>query len=499
MGEKRKLVVRTKDNPNESKLFRMVFESAPNAMLLVDRAGSIEIVNAQAEKVFGYHRDELIGKSVETLIPDRLGKKHLDFKSKFLDQPVARPMGAGRDLYAKKKNGVEFPVEIGLNPVETPDGIKVLAAIIDISDRKKAEERFRLVVESAPNAMILVNKEGTITLVNSMTENLFGYSRSEVIGMNVEMLIPIRYRHDHAQFRHAFFDKPQHREMGAGRDLFARRKDGSEFPVEIGLNPIEALEGSLVLASIIDITERKLLEANRLKSDFLANMSHELRTPLNAILGFSELLADRRVGPLNEKQLEYLNDIHSGGTHLLQLINNILDLSKIEAGKVELSTEKFDLMEVVEGVASVLKPLASKSALTMTHRIKGSIPPARLDKSKFRQILFNLMSNAIKFNKVGGFVKVELEMINEDQVCLAVEDSGKGIAKVDLKKLFIPFVQLDSGTNREYEGSGLGLALTKNLVELHHGTINVKSELGRGSIFTVVLPLRIESEHLNQD
>jgi len=210
-------------------------------------------------------------------------------------------------------------------------------------------------------------------------------------------------------------------------------------------------------------------------------------------------LVDRRVGPLNEKQLEYLNDIHSGGTHLLQLINNILDLSKIEAGKVELSTEKFDLMEVVEGVASVLKPLASKSALTMTHRIKGSIPPARLDKSKFRQILFNLMSNAIKFNKVGGFVKVELEMINEDQVCLAVEDSGKGIAKVDLKKLFIPFVQLDSGTNREYEGSGLGLALTKNLVELHHGTINVKSELGRGSIFTVVLPLRIESEHLNQD
>ncbi|MGE0588520.1 MAG: PAS domain-containing sensor histidine kinase [Cyclobacteriaceae bacterium] len=492
-------VTRTKDNPNQSKLFKIVFESAPNAMLLVDKHGDIEIVNSQAEQLFGYTRAELIGKGVEMLLPTRFGKRHLHFRNEFLSQPLARAMGAGRELYARKKNNSEFPVEIGLNPVETPNGIMVLAAIIDISERKKAAERFRLVVESAPNAMVLVNKDGVVTLVNSMTEKLFGYNRNEIVGTNVEQLLPARYRVGHSQFRNAFFGKPQNREMGAGRDLFARRKDGSEFPVEIGLNPIEALEGNLVLASIIDITERKLLEANRLKSDFLANMSHELRTPLNAILGFSELLADRRVGPLNEKQLEYLNDIHSGGTHLLQLINNILDLSKIEAGKTELSTEKFDLIEVVEGVTSVLKPLASKSNLNIIQEIIGQLLPARLDKSKFRQILFNLMSNAIKFNHAGGYVKVELEMINEDQFCLRVVDSGKGIAKTDLKKLFIPFVQLDAGTNREYEGSGLGLALTKNLVELHHGSIEVKSELGKGSVFTVVMPLRIESEHLDQD
>ncbi|MCB0488088.1 MAG: PAS domain S-box protein [Cyclobacteriaceae bacterium] len=492
-------VTRTKDNPNQSKLFKIVFESAPNAMLLVNEHGEIEIVNTQAEQLFGYTRAELVGKSVEMLLPQRYGKGHPDFRNKFLSEPTTRAMGAGRELYARKKNNSEFPVEIGLNPVDTPNGIMVLAAIIDISERKRAAERFRLVVESAPNAMVLVNKEGIVTLVNSMTEKLFGYTRDEIVGMNVEQLLPARYRLDHAQFRNSFFGKPQNREMGAGRDLFARRKDGSEFPVEIGLNPIEALEGSLVLASIIDITERKLLEANRLKSDFLANMSHELRTPLNAILGFSELLADRRVGPLNERQLEYLNDIHSGGTHLLQLINNILDLSKIEAGKTELSTEKFDLAEVVEGVMSVLQPLASKGALKLTQQINGELPFARLDKSKFRQILFNLMSNAIKFNQVGGYVKVDLKMINEDQFCLTVEDSGKGIAKVDIKKLFIPFVQLDSGTNREHEGSGLGLALTKNLVELHHGSIEVKSELGKGSVFTVVMPLRIESEHLDQD
>src|SRR6185369_6818809 len=162
------------------------------------------------------------------------------------------------------------------------EGTLVLAAIIDISERKQAEERFRLVVESAPNAMVLVGHDGKIALVNSQTEKLFGYSRSELLGNEVEMLIPGRFQSNHPQFRHAFFQKPTVRSMGAGRDLYAVRKDGSEFPVEIGLNPIDSPEGKLVLASIIDISERKILEANRLKGDFLTNMSHELRTPLNA-------------------------------------------------------------------------------------------------------------------------------------------------------------------------------------------------------------------------
>lgn len=475
------------------KLFRMVVESAPNALILVNELGDIVLINNEVEKLFGYERSELIGKSVERLIPGRFSAKHPDFRNHFFNKPVARAMGAGRDLYAVRKDQTEFPVEIGLNPIQVPSGTMVLAAVIDITERKKAEERFRLVVESAPNAMVLVNEEGVITLVNSQTERLFGFKREELIGKVVEELIPKRYRFDHSLFRQSFFTMLQNRAMGAGRDLYGLRRDGSEFPIEIGLNPIESPEGNLVLASIIDITERKLLEANRLKSDFLANMSHELRTPLNAILGFSELLIDKKMGELNDKQVEYLNDIHASGSHLLQLINNVLDLSKIEAGRAEIHVEPFDIREVVEGVIHVLQPIAAKNNVSL-FAPANDLPEANLDKNKFRQILYNLVSNAIKFNKHRGSVTLEISLLEDDRFQLKVSDTGKGIATEDIRKLFIPFVQLDSGTGRAHEGSGLGLALTKNIVELHNGAIRVESKLGEGSTFYVIMPLSINDD-----
>jgi PAS domain S-box-containing protein len=314
--------------------FQLIVESAPNAMILVNKEGKIAFVNSFTEKLFGFARADLIGKSIEVIIPQRYRERHPGFRNMFFDSPQARSMGAGRELFALRKDGTEFPVEIGLNPLVTVEGTLVLAAIIDITERKQAEERLRLVVESAPNAMVLVNHEGKITLVNGETERLFAYSRKELIGKGVEILIPQRFKENHPKFRNSFFSTPKVRSMGAGRDLFAVRKDGTEFPVEIGLNPIDSPEGKLVLASITDITERKLQEANRLKSNFLANMSHELRTPLNAILGFSELLIDKRVGELNPKQLDYLNDIHASGSHLLRLINNVLDLQKLKLAKL---------------------------------------------------------------------------------------------------------------------------------------------------------------------
>jgi PAS domain S-box-containing protein len=469
--------------------FRLVVESAPNAMVLVSQEGKITLVNSQTEKLFGYSRNELINQSVEMLIPQRFKQNHPHFRNMFFSTPKARSMGAGRDLFAMRKDGSEFPVEIGLNPIESAEGHMVLASIIDITERKRAEERFRLVVESAPNAMVLVNKDGKITLVNSQTEKLFGHNRNELINQGIEMLIPKRFKENHPQFLNMFFSTPKARSMGAGRDLFAVRKDGSEFPVEIGLNPIESPEGHMVLASIIDITERKMQEANRLKSDFLANMSHELRTPLNAVLGFSELLIDQKVGPLSAKQLDYLNDIHASGSHLLKLINNVLDLSKIEAGKTELSIETFEIAEVIEGVAKNVKPIADKKNIQVIQTLTAAVKSITLDKNKFRQILYNLVSNAIKFSNDQGIVNISTESGDEDTFILKVSDQGIGIAKDDLKKLFIPFVQLDSGLARQHEGSGLGLALTRNLVALHGGEINVESTLGKGATFSVLLPV----------
>jgi PAS domain S-box-containing protein len=475
--------------------FQLIVESAPNAMILVNKEGKIAFINAQTEKLFGYVRNEMIGQPVEIIIPKRYSEKHPAFRNMFFNSPQARSMGAGRELFALRKDGTEFPVEIGLNPLVTTEGTLVLAAIIDITERKRAEERFRLVVESAPNAMILVNTEGKITLVNSQTEKLFGYSRSELIDQGVETLIPLRFKEKHPGYRNSFFEKPKVRSMGAGRDLFARRKDGSEFPVEIGLNPIETSEGPLVLAAIIDITERKTQERNRLKSDFLANMSHELRTPMNAIMGFSELLIDKKVGELNAKQLEYLNDIHASGSHLLRLINDVLDLAKIESGKIELNIETFNIADAIEEVIQIVRPIANKKEVGLSLDLSKDIDMISIDKNKFRQILYNLISNAIKFNHPQGTIIIETALYNEDSFVMKVKDSGIGIAKENLKKLFIPFVQLDSGTARKHEGSGLGLSLTKNIIELHNGSISVESAEGKGTIFSVVLPLNMENNN----
>jgi PAS domain S-box-containing protein len=469
--------------------FRLVVESAPNAMVLVNSEGKISLVNKQTEKLFGYDRNELINQSVEMLIPDRYMKVHPGYRGAFFSKPEARAMGVGRELFALRKDHTEFPVEIGLNPIETPEGPMVLAAIIDITERKKAEERFRLVVESAPNAMVLIRDDGRITLINGETEKLFGYQRGELIGQGVEVLLPLRYRANHPGFRMDFFSKPKTRSMGGGRDLFARRKDGSEFPVEIGLNPLETPEGNMVLASIIDITERKLQEANKLKSDFIAKMSHELRTPLNAILGFSELLVDKKVGELNPKQMEYMMDIHHSGSHLLQLINDVLDLAKIEAGKTELFITSFSIRESIDGVVNIVTPLADKKGVRIKTNLSSTIDIVELDKNRLRQILYNLISNAIKFNRKEGEVFIATMPKSDDHFILSVRDSGVGIAKENFNKLFIPFVQIENPTTRHHEGSGLGLSLTKNLVELHGGSVTFESIHGEGTTFVITLPL----------
>jgi len=246
---------------------RLVVEAAPNSMVMVDRAGKIVMVNTQVERVFGYSRAELVGQPVEMLVPERFRSHHPQLRESFFADPRPRPMGAGRDLYGLKKDRSEFPVEIGLNPIETDEGTMVLSAIVDITERKAAElalreseQRFRLVVEAAPNSMVMVDRAGKIVMVNAQAERVFGYSRTELVGQPVEMLVPERFRSHHPELRKTFFADPQPRPMGAGRDLYGLKKDGSEFPVEIGLNPIETDEGTMVLSAIVDITARKAAE-----------------------------------------------------------------------------------------------------------------------------------------------------------------------------------------------------------------------------------------------
>jgi PAS domain S-box-containing protein len=354
---------------------RLIVEAAPNGMVMVNESGEILMVNAQMEKLFGYTRAEIIGQRIEMLLPERYRGGHPKLRDDYFQSPLTRAMGHGRDLYARRKDGSEFPVEVGLNPAETPDGTVVLAAVIDITARKKAEEalaksaaQFRLVVESAPNGLVMVNESGEILMVNSQTERLFGYTRAEMIGQHVEMLLPNRYRAAHPGQRGDYFRSPATRAMGHGRDLFARRKDGSEFPVEVGLNPAETPDGTVVLAAVIDITQRKAMEAELAQAhaqlsdrardletivaertahlqatiaeleSVSYSLSHDMRAPLRTIQSFSQIVLEDAGDRLRQAEKDLLAKSISAADRLDRLIKDVLTFSRISRGPIELGT-----------------------------------------------------------------------------------------------------------------------------------------------------------------
>ncbi len=348
--------------------------------------------------------------------------------------------------------------------------------------------------------MIIVNEAGAIVLLNAQAEKLFGYTRDELLGQRIEILVPEGARARHPALRDTYTRNPHTRPMGAGLDLNARRKDGSEFPAEISLSPMESEEGRLITAAIRDVTDRKrhaeelesmrrrAEEANQLKSEFLANMSHELRTPLNSVIGFSELIHDGKAGPVTAEQKEYLGDVLSSAHHLLQLINDILDLAKIEAGKLRFHPEPVELDALMKEVCGSLRPLAEGKRIDVTMDIAPGLDAIRSDAGRLKQVLYNYLSNAIKFTPDGGTVQVSARPEGKDFFTVAVQDNGVGVPAHARDRLFVAFQQLDASVSKKYQGTGLGLALTKKIVEAQGGRVGMSEAPGRGSIFFAVLP-----------
>jgi PAS domain S-box-containing protein len=473
--------------------FGGLLESVPDATLIINTVGRVVLANSQAARAFACDPADLLGLPVEELLPERFREAHVRHRSQFSGQPRTRTMGLGLELFGRRRDGFEFPVEISLAPLPTDEGMMVMSAVRDITDRKKAEQKFRGLLESAPDAMVIVGREGRIALVNSQMERLFGYPREELLGRSVDMLVPERDRAQHAHHRTGFFGQPRARAMGAGLQLHGQRRDGSEFPVEISLSPLETEEGLFVSAAIRDATERRrfertLQDASRLKSEFLANMSHELRTPLNGVIGFSEFLIDGKAGALNERQREFLGDVLVCGRHLLRLINDVLDLSKIEAGRMDLLPETFPLAPAVDEVCSIASNAMRGKTIHLQWHVAPEVAEVTLDRHRFTQILYNLLSNALKFTDDAGRVNVRLNRVG-GALRVQVEDTGIGIRPEDLPKLFVEFQQLDSGAGRRHQGTGLGLALVRRLAELQGGAVDVESAPGLGSTFTVLLPL----------
>ncbi|MDP3359191.1 MAG: PAS domain S-box protein [Lutibacter sp.] len=370
----------------------------------------------------------------------------------------------------------------------------------EIEERKQLEDKFKLVVESSPNAIILVSSNGIIQLINQQTENYFGYNRDELIGNKIEILVPDAVEIGHLDFRTNFTSLPTARNMGAGRDLFGLKKDGTKIPVEVGLNPILINNEMMILTSIIDITERKKADeeiknakseaerANLAKSEFLSRMSHELRTPLNSILGFTQLMIMGELDPTHKKGVDH---IMKSGKHLLNLINEVLDLSRIEAGELSLSIEPVEIKGLLLETLDLVYPLAIenniKLELTETDALQLFV---KADNQKLKQVLLNLINNAIKYNIKDGLVTIAAENAKNEKVRISITDTGKGIAQEELSKLFTPFQRIGKEISA-VEGTGLGLAVSKKLTEAMDGTIGIESEVGKGSTFWIELPRSI--------
>ncbi len=366
-------------------------------------------------------------------------------------------------------------------------------------------------LDTAPDAMVVVDPDGTIRFVNLRTESMFGYGRSELIGQRLEILIPERFRQTHFQHVARFFAAPKSRPMGSGLQLFGCRKDGSELPIEVSLSPLQSERGMTVSASIRDITDRKRTEAaakleeerhsaelskaravaeaaSAAKSEFLSSMSHELRTPLNAILGFAQLLVRDQREPLSARHKLRAEHILKGGEHLLRLINDILDLSRIEAGGVTISTEPVSVGDVLGEVERTLQPLAVRQNVRLEMKpLPDGLPMVSADRTRFIQIVMNLGSNAIKYNRPSGSVVLEASAPDPSQVRIVVQDSGIGIPRDMQARIFQPFQRAGQEAG-PIEGTGIGLVITQRLVQLMRGDVDFESEPGVGSKFWVTLP-----------
>ncbi|HUB18202.1 MAG TPA: PAS domain S-box protein [Acidobacteriaceae bacterium] len=490
-----------------------LLDQAHEPIVVRDHRDRITYWNKGAERLYGWSAAEALGRVshelLQTTFPEALGEiqRRLERDGHWEGELLHRTRRGQRVMVLSRwirELGVAEPHVMETN-IDMSERQQRLAA----EEATRLERRFRQLLEAAPDAIVEVAADGKIVVMNRVAEEMFGYVRDELLGESVDVLVPDAIRHQHYRHRDSYLEQPRTRPMGSGLDLHARRRDGSLFPVEISLSPIHTEDGVHVTAVIRDVTERQRAEkevrrlqqqytaelelrnqeverANRLKSEFLASMSHELRTPLHTIIGFAELLQEGHDGPLNEKQGRFVGHIRRDSEHLLELINDVLDLSKIESGQMQLKKETYPLARSVGEALDAIRPRAAAKGIAVEeHGERDALVDA--DPLRVKEMLYNLLSNAVKFTPEGGKVWVEVHA-EAGFARVTVGDTGVGIPADEQENIFDKFYQVGNTTRGVREGTGLGLSITRQLVELHGGWIEVESAPGEGSRFTFTLP-----------
>ncbi len=490
--------------------FQSISHSLSDAIITLNKQGLIIFWNEGAEKMFGYSSLEVLGQSIEIIIPPKYRDKHRQGFHRLVSSNTEQLTKISIESQAITKAQKLIPIELTYTEWLSGKERFFTSIIRDISEHKAIEKslkdkknKLNAIIKNSAEGIITLDAHGIIEMANPKAQAIFAYTEEELIGKNVSILMPhsARAEHDH-YLKHSVIHAKK--VINKARELYGLRKDGSQFPMELNVAPMDIGHEKKFVGILHDITDRKNIletmrlakqeaeQANQAKSQFLSSMSHELRTPLNAILGFTQLLQEDTVDTVNEDQRESLDHIFLAGTHLLTLINEILDLSKIESKQVDINLEPIDIIQVVSQVTNLISPQADKAQIKMiTHLPKSEKLFVIADSSRIIQVINNLLTNAIKYNRSEGTVTIHFTE-KDKRVRLSVTDTGLGIPEEMIPQVFEPFHRLGA-EQKDIEGTGIGLTITKMLIEMMKGTIGLDNHIGEGCTFW------IELEKINVD